>query len=204
MNESHLAWKERRCRKTEIWVKLKNNRSHKSVHKVSKLLVKEISETERFMELWQTEKSLWNLLCKSSRSQIFFKIGVLKNVAIFTAKHMCWSLFLMKLQAWRAATSSKRDSNTSVFLWAASFIEHLRWFLLIITQIKDQTRKRKKCWKNIKKKRFYSCINIYFCSWHRRLTRGGRGGEASPPLFWKLEKSTPIWRKNALFVVIFR
>ena len=29
----------------------------------------------------------------SSRSQIFFKIGVLKHFANFTRKHLCWSLF---------------------------------------------------------------------------------------------------------------
>ena len=28
---------------------------------------------------------------RSSRSQIFFKIGVLKNFAYFTGKHLCWS-----------------------------------------------------------------------------------------------------------------
>ena len=32
---------------------------------------------------------------------MFFKIGVLKNFAIFTEKHLRWSLFLRKLQAFR-------------------------------------------------------------------------------------------------------
>ena len=36
---------------------------------------------------------------KSSRAQMFFKIGALKNSAVFTGKHLCWSLFLLKLQA---------------------------------------------------------------------------------------------------------
>ena len=36
---------------------------------------------------------------RSNRSQIFFKIGALKKFAIFTGKHLCWSLFLIKLQA---------------------------------------------------------------------------------------------------------
>ena len=34
---------------------------------------------------------------------VFFRIGVLKNFAIFTEKHLCWSLFLYKktrLQSW--------------------------------------------------------------------------------------------------------
>ena len=48
---------------------------------------------------------------RSSSSQMFFKIGVLKNFAIFTGKHLRWSLFLIKLQA------------------LTFFIEH-RWWLL--------------------------------------------------------------------------
>ena len=43
-------------------------------------------------------------------------IGVLKNFAIFTEKHLCCSLFLIKLLVRRPATLLKRDSNTSVFL----------------------------------------------------------------------------------------
>ena len=45
---------------------------------------------------------------------MFFKIGVLKNFALFTGKHLRWSLFLIKLQARRPSTLSKRDS-TQVF-----------------------------------------------------------------------------------------
>ena len=36
------------------------------------------------------------------------------NFAIFTRKHLCWGLFLIKLQAFRPATFLKRDSNTGV------------------------------------------------------------------------------------------
>ena len=35
---------------------------------------------------------------RSSRSQMFFKIGILKNFTIFTGKQLCW-----------------RDSNTGMF-----------------------------------------------------------------------------------------
>ena len=34
----------------------------------------------------------------NSLLQMFFKTGVLKNFAIPTGKHLCWSLFLIKLQ----------------------------------------------------------------------------------------------------------
>ena len=36
---------------------------------------------------------------RSSLSQMFFKIGVLKYFANFTRKHLCWSLFRIKMQA---------------------------------------------------------------------------------------------------------
>ena len=50
---------------------------------------------------------------RSSQSRMFFKISVLKNIVIFTKKYLCWSLFLIKLQAWRSATLLKRDSKTA-------------------------------------------------------------------------------------------
>ena len=37
--------------------------------------------------------------------------GTLKNFENFTGKHLCWRLFLIKLQAFRPATLLKRDSN---------------------------------------------------------------------------------------------
>ena len=49
---------------------------------------------------------------RSCHSQIFFKIGVYKNFESFTGKHLCWSLFLIKLQTWRPATLLRRDYNT--------------------------------------------------------------------------------------------
>ena len=68
---------------------------------------------------------------------MFFKIGVLRNFAVFTGKHLCWSLFLIKVQA-KPATLFKRDFNTSAFLWMWQnfykhlfFIEHVRWYLSI-------------------------------------------------------------------------
>ena len=41
-------------------------------------------------------------ICRSSRSQMFFKIDILKTFVIFTGKRLCWSLFLMMLQAFRS------------------------------------------------------------------------------------------------------
>ena len=69
--------------------------------------------------------------CRSSRLQMFFKIDVLKNSVNFTWKYLCWSLFLLKLQAFRSATLLKRDSNTGVLL--GKFARFLRTLFLQIT-----------------------------------------------------------------------
>ena len=53
---------------------------------------------------------------RSSRLQMFFKIGPIKNIANFTEKNLCRSLILIKLQALRLSTFLKRDSNTVVLL----------------------------------------------------------------------------------------
>ena len=78
MNELYLAWKERRGSKIEIWVKFKNdfNHSNQLIYYQNGKWKDRFSETEKFIELWQAEKSLWNILSRSSRSKMFFKISV--------------------------------------------------------------------------------------------------------------------------------
>ena len=36
-------------------------------------------------------------IVRRSRSQMFFKLGVLKNFAKVTRKHLCWSVFFNKV-----------------------------------------------------------------------------------------------------------
>ena len=75
---------------------------------------------------------------KRSHSQMFFEMRSITNFAIFTRKHLCWGLFLIKLQAFRPATFLKRDSNTGVScgyceIFKNSFFrENLRWLLLTV------------------------------------------------------------------------
>ena len=54
---------------------------------------------------------LFNSTSRSSRLQMFFKLGVLENFRIFTGKHQSWSLLLIKLQDFRYAALSKRVSK---------------------------------------------------------------------------------------------
>ena len=60
---------------------------------------------------------------RSSRSQIFFKIGVLKNFAGFTGKHMCQSLFFNKVAGMRPATLLKKDTLAQLF--SVNFVKFL-------------------------------------------------------------------------------
>ena len=75
---------------------------------------------------------------KSSRLQMLFKISSIKNFAIFTGKHLCWGLFLIKLQAYRPTIFLKRDSNTGVSCGYCElcknsfFVENLRWLLVTV------------------------------------------------------------------------
>ena len=57
----------------------------------------------------------WPSSSRTCRSQMFFKIGVLKDFALLTGKKLCWSLFLTNFQVWRPATLLKRDSSISIF-----------------------------------------------------------------------------------------
>ena len=48
--------------------------------------------------------------------KLFYKKRVLKDFANFPGKHLCGSLFLIKLQVIRSATSLKRDPNKGAIL----------------------------------------------------------------------------------------
>ena len=61
---------------------------------------------------------------RSSHQRCSVEKAVLKNFAIFTGKHLCCSLCLIKLQAFRTAVLLKRDSNTGVSF--VKFVKFLR------------------------------------------------------------------------------
>ena len=70
---------------------------------------------------------------------MFFKIGVLEYFAIFTGKHLCWSLFLITLLKRDSSNFIKKGLqhrrfpvNIAKFLRTAFFIEQLRCFYIIL------------------------------------------------------------------------
>ena len=54
---------------------------------------------------------------RSKPPEVFYKIGYSYKYRNIYRKDLCWSLLLIKLQAWKPAALLKRYSNTSVFLW---------------------------------------------------------------------------------------
>ena len=76
---------------------------------------------------WEKVESI----IRNSLSQMFFKICVLKIFPIFTAKHLCWRLFLIKLQAFQTYNFIKMrlqhrclPVNIAQFLRTAFFLEN--------------------------------------------------------------------------------
>ena len=65
----------------------------------------------------------WSKVSRSSRLEVFCKKGVFKKFAKFTWKCLCCRILLIKLQAWRPATSSKTDISTRINIY---FVEHLQ------------------------------------------------------------------------------
>ena len=85
------------------------------VQSLNKWLMKYDFHNKFKMIIFHDQKVLL-LNFKSSRSQMFFKIDVLKNLAMFTEEHLCWSYFLIQLQGWRTTILLQRDSSTNAFL----------------------------------------------------------------------------------------
>ena len=79
---------------------------------------------------------------EEATGQVLYKKAVLKNFAIFTGKHLCWSLINLKgFWACITCTPTKRFQhrsfpvNIAKFLLTPFFIEHLPWLLLIPVKI---------------------------------------------------------------------
>ena len=81
---------------------------------------------------------IWNWYVRISRTQMLFKVDVLKSFANFTRKHKCWrpaTLWKTRLQHWCLLVKFAKFLRTLVFT------EHLRWLLLVY----DNSRMTSSC-----------------------------------------------------------
>ena len=69
-----------------------------------------------FYKLFNANSTVF-LFFRSCRPEVLCKIGVFRNFAKFTGKHLCQSLFFDKVAGLSPATLLKKRSGTSVFLW---------------------------------------------------------------------------------------
>ena len=63
---------------------------------------------------------------------MFFKTSLLKNFVNFTGEHLCWSLFLIKLQSCNLIKILQRrcfPAKFTKFFKNTLFTKHLRWLL---------------------------------------------------------------------------
>ena len=89
--------------------------------------------------------TVWKFVQKQP-PKVFYKKGVLKNIAKFTGKHLCWSLLFNKV---KPATLLKKilqrncsPVNFGKFLKKnTSFIKHLRWLLLTLLDFLESATK---------------------------------------------------------------
>ena len=65
--------------------------------------------------------AVWSI--RSSRPELFYKKGVLRNFARFTGKHLCWSLFFNKVAGLKPPTLLKKR------LWHRCFPVNFAKFL---------------------------------------------------------------------------
>ena len=98
----------------------------------------------------------------SSRSQMFFKGGVLKSYAIFTGKRLRLSHFSIKFQSFRTPTLKVTPmkvfySDYCKVFKNFFFIEHLCWLLLLL--VKEDLYF--KIWHD------YFCLKILVCKFRR-------------------------------------
>ena len=70
------------------------------------------------VNFWQVS----NVALKSSHWRCSIKKPVLEKLAIL---NLCWSLFLINLQAYKPATLLQRDSNIDFFLWILRYFRNL-------------------------------------------------------------------------------
>ena len=120
----------------------------------------------------------WLRYCRRSHQRCSLKKGVLKNFTKFTGKHLCQSLFLIKLQAWDLQLIEK-ETLAQVFsckFWktckSTFFTEHL-WttassvgtFKVKYSQLKTQENKRNSPCVNFWTENTWSWADQYLSQW---------------------------------------
>ena len=71
-----------------------------------------VNSFQNFSEQLFYRKPVIGYFCRNCHRRCSLRKPLLKNHKKFTAKHLCWSHFLIKLQSFKPTALSKRDFNT--------------------------------------------------------------------------------------------
>ena len=79
--------------------------------------------------------------CTKQPPEVFYKKTVLKNFAIFTGKHLCWSLFLNKVTGLQVVSLQHRcfPVNIAKFVRALALKNISEHLLLNVTRTPGET-----------------------------------------------------------------
>ena len=99
---------------------IKNACKSRNSNNVTGIILKLVWEISPDKNLWVIYKTasnkLHHIIDRSSRPDVFWKSGALRNFAKFTGKHLCQGLFFNKFAGWHLQLYEKRDPGTSDFL----------------------------------------------------------------------------------------
>ena len=106
-----------------------------NVNNITTITGKNVSTTTNFTtsEGGISDSFFYRFYSPKQPPDVFCTKSVLKNVAKFTGKHLCQSLFLIKLQAWPTTLLKKRlwnrcfPVNFATFLRTSLLGKHLFW-----------------------------------------------------------------------------
>ena len=93
---------------------------------------------------------------------MFFKVGVLKNFASFTGKHLGWSLFLIKFFYRTPPVAASVHVTFHVFSFT-SLLPHFHYFLTVLLLSSFEETLSSLC-------QSYYMINIIVAEWFIRIT----------------------------------
>ena len=105
-NFHHTCWHTELVRHTELVARCSAAKKGRSTvnYRQSLAFDRPYLSCNDHCDRWLFQEIYFCYFQKQLCTQMFFKTRVVRNIAIFTGKHLCWSLFLMKLQVLQPAT----------------------------------------------------------------------------------------------------
>ena len=93
----------------EMWTRKIPNTDTYAVLSISFIAISPFALTTKYRSNYCI---IFNCPFQKQTPKVFYKKRFLKNFAIFTGKHLCWSLFLIKLHSFSPSSYSEKEFST--------------------------------------------------------------------------------------------